>query len=195
MVTIHPLTLADENDIDVIIDLNVKGLLEFCGDDDKLAESTRSYWTVERREKLRKKWLKHVVAVPADSRTQYNVWVARIDSGDDGDDDDDVGRIIGTLEVKKRDPRCAEQDGLQVDNVFVDAGWRRRGVFRSLLARAEAAAVAAGKPSLHLITQDNLRAALNAYRCCGFVENTKRSGRSFGAYKLVVFSKRLSCLP
>lgn len=81
------------------------------------------------------------------------LWVAL--SGD--------GDLMGTFALQ---PSGA--DGAELRRMYVDADFRRRGVARAMLARAEALCVDWGFRTLVLTTSSLNRAAIELYRAAGF---------------------------
>ncbi|MEL7646437.1 MAG: GNAT family N-acetyltransferase [Anaerolineaceae bacterium] len=74
------------------------------------------------------------------------------------------GELLGILEL------AAENwnNRLRVSNLWVREGWRRRGIGRQLMRKAEELAAMQGRRALVLETQSCNDPALCFYRACGF---------------------------
>jgi GNAT superfamily N-acetyltransferase len=90
------------------------------------------------------------VALPAELITDGRVVVA-----------EDGPFVVGFAVVLPRRDRAAELDGL-----FVDPGWWRRGIGRALIGEAERLAAGLGAAGLDVVANPQ---ALAFYEACGFV--------------------------
>jgi ribosomal protein S18 acetylase RimI-like enzyme len=85
-----------------------------------------------------------------------------------------------------------EQDGgLYVSRVAVAPEWRRRGVGRTLVAAAEAAARAMRLPRVHLATRLVLADNRRLFAGCGFVETEQRAHPGYAEPTSVTMEKPL----
>src|SRR3712207_6490073 len=73
------------------------------------------------------------------------------------------GDLMGTFAL-----RPSGEDVAELRRMYVDAGFRRRGVARAMLARAEALCAGWGFRRLFLTTSSLNRAAIGLYRAAGF---------------------------
>lgn len=95
---------------------------------------------------------------------------------------DSGGRIVGhvMVEAKRLPPIYVHSREAYVDEIFVEEGWRRRGVGRLLLAEAAAWGKRKGLYSVALTVHVRNEAALSAYGKAGFrghhVKMAKRLG-------------------
>jgi predicted N-acetyltransferase YhbS len=89
-----------------------------------------------------------------------------------------------------------EQDGgLYLGRLAVAPAWRRRGVARTLVAAAEAAARSAGLPVMRLSTRLVLLDNRRLFATCGFVETTREAHPGYAEPTFVNMEKRLSWVP
>jgi ribosomal protein S18 acetylase RimI-like enzyme len=77
------------------------------------------------------------------------------------------GAGIGMITCTERYYTGWPEPTIHVVDVFVEPGYRRRGVARALLGRVAALAIARGSPMIELTVRDD-NPARNLYRRCGF---------------------------
>lgn len=79
--------------------------------------------------------------------------------------------------------------GLYVSRIAVAPAWRGRGIARSLIAAAEAAAQRMGLPRVHLSTRLVLTGNRRLFADCGFVETALRAHPGYTAPTSVEMEK------
>jgi ribosomal protein S18 acetylase RimI-like enzyme len=92
------------------------------------------------------------------------------------------GEVIGLIVL------VVEDEGFAVDNVAVDPAHQGRGVGRTLLEHAEAAARRAGCGWIYLYTHERMTENLALYSRIGYVEYDRRP---VGGARLVYLRKQL----
>jgi predicted N-acetyltransferase YhbS len=88
-----------------------------------------------------------------------------------------------------------QNGGLYLGRLAVAPAWRRRGVARTLVAAAEAAARSAGLPVMRLSTRLVLLDNRRLFATCGFVETTREAHPGYAEPTFVNMEKRLSWVP
>lgn len=81
------------------------------------------------------------------------------------------GALMGTFAL-----RPSEDDVVELRRMYVDAAFRRRGVARTMLARAEALCAGWGVRRLFLTTSTLNRAAIELYRAAGYRQSDYEAG-------------------
>jgi GNAT superfamily N-acetyltransferase len=77
---------------------------------------------------------------------------------------DSGGRVAGMFGLEP-----SGDGAMELRRMYVDPGFRRRGIARAMLAFAEAECVRRGRPRLDLSTGEIQRDALRLYRAAGYV--------------------------
>jgi GNAT superfamily N-acetyltransferase len=95
------------------------------------------------------------------------------------------GCIVGSVLWEPRD------GGLWVERLAVGPTWRRKGIARTLISAAEAAACAGGFVRLNLGTRLVLCGNRALFAGCGFVETTLHAHPGYAAPTWVAMEKRL----
>lgn len=85
------------------------------------------------------------------------------------------GGLMGTFALQP-----SGEDAAELRRMYVDAGFRRRGVARAMLARAEALCAGWGFRRLFLTTSTLNRAAIELYRSAGYRQGDYVAGSAQG---------------
>ncbi|HEX3346724.1 MAG TPA: GNAT family N-acetyltransferase [Acetobacteraceae bacterium] len=97
------------------------------------------------------------------------------------------GTVIAVVLWTERD------GGLYIARLAVRPDWRRRGLARRLLVRAEQAARAKSLPRLHLGTRLVLAGNRRLFASAGFAEIAEHAHAGYGRPTWVEMEKRLAC--
>jgi ribosomal protein S18 acetylase RimI-like enzyme len=167
--------LIQKKDIDIFVNLGLKGLLEFC-DTEELKQSTINY-----HNKHFNKTVNFLTKIIDTKFHQFNkrAWVATDSSGD----------IIGTILVQPvaRKP-LNDRNGVDIANVYVDPEFRGTGISQRLLETAENHCIYYKIQNMYLTTQNNLTRAIKFYEKAGYVLTSQRCWQ---AYVLMRYKKQL----
>jgi predicted N-acetyltransferase YhbS len=95
------------------------------------------------------------------------------------------GEIVGSVLWIEQD------DGLYLSRLAVAPAWRGRGIAKTLVAAAEAAAREKKLPRIHLSTRIPLLDNRQLFAACGFVETTREAHPGYAEPTSVQMEKRL----
>lgn len=164
------------DEIGQFLDINLAGLLEFATSSDKIKGTNTYFNRIRSKEQARLQ--KYCEKINDPTFVKQKAWIAI---------DNSTGKIIGTMLIKKRDPRSRDTKGIQLDHVCVIPSWRGTGVAQDLLSTVENYCKQSKIPTIYLTTQDNLTRAIKFYEKQNF--QYIKTQKFMDSYDLLYYSK------